>query len=168
MKKIVAAIDLSDITPKVIETAAQLALISGAKLYLIHAEAPEITPDMELEGVATPGVTTGLVFPQGAASLFHEHVDQKTKELFPEMENIKKDLENKGISVENVLLYNGDVADRILGKTCELDANLVVIGARRHSFLHKLFFEELGINFIAKCPCPVVVVPESCKNKGLF
>ena len=168
MKKIVAAVDLSEITPRVIETASQLALVSGAKLYLIHAEVPEITPDMELEGVTAPGMTTGIVFPQGSASLFHEQRVQKMKELFPEMENIKKDLEEKGIEVENVLLYDGDVADRVLSKTCELEADLVVIGARRHSFLHKLFFEELGINFIAKCPCPVVVVPENCKSKGLF
>lgn len=165
MKKIVAAVDLSDITPKVIETASQLALVSGAKLYLIHAEVPELSPDVELSGMS-PSVAGGLIFPQNQPPVIPKK--QQEKKFFPEMESIRKKLEHEGIDVENVLLYDGDVAGRILLKAADIDADLIVIGARRHSFLHKLFFEELGMNFIAKCPCPVVVVPESCQKKVLF
>ena len=166
MKKIVAAVDLSDITPKVIETASQLALVSGAKLYLIHAEAPEITTEVEFNNMS-PSVAGGVIFSQTPPPVIPVKKQQE-KKVFPELENIRKKLENEGIDVENVLLYDGDVAGRILRKASDIDADLIVIGARRHSFLHKLFFEELGMNFVAKCPCPVVVVPESCKKKAIF
>ncbi|OGV39376.1 MAG: hypothetical protein A2020_09120 [Lentisphaerae bacterium GWF2_45_14] len=165
MKKIIAAVDLSDITPKVIETASRLASLSGAKLYLIHAEIPEISPNLELNSIS-PSVAGGLIFPQGVPPVVPANREEE-KRYFPELESIRKKLEREGLNVENVLLYNGDIGGLILKKASDIDADLIVIGARKHSFLHKLFFEELGINFISKCPCPVVVVPENCQKRAI-
>lgn len=147
MKNVLAAIDFSDVTAKVITIAAEIAQSFSSKLWLIHVAAPE--PDFV-------GYDTGPACERDwrAKVLRKEHKYIQEKAL---------ELEASGIDV-TPLLIQGATTETILSKASQLHADLIVIGSHGHSSLYKTLVGSVSEGIIRQASCPVVVVPAKNNN----
>lgn len=142
MKNILAAIDFSDVTPKVIAKAAEMAQSFACKLWLIHIAAPD--PDFV-------GYGTG---PQCER-------DWRAKILREEHRYIQDQalqLDQSGIDVTPLLIQGATVAT-IIEESSRLDADLIVIGSHGHGSVYKTLVGSVSEGVIRKADCPVLIVP---------
>jgi nucleotide-binding universal stress UspA family protein len=159
MRKIIAAVDFSAVTEKVIEKAVEFAKKFGAKLYIVHIEPPEFNEtDINVSSQNIGSGASGLGISdttQPALTRFKDNGQTAKTRL----DQIRKKLVDDGVEGEHILL-DGNVEKGILNEARELDADMIVIGSHKHSTFYRLFFGEIGPTLVAKSPCPVLVVPE--------
>lgn len=150
MKNILAPIDFSDVSEKVVFQAAELARKFSCKLWLLHV----VTPDPGFIGY-TDGYTDGYtVEPHEernwrALKLRSEHRYIQEKALF---------LEKEGIKV-TPLLVEGHTVDTILNKIDKLDIDMVVMGTHGHGKLYTLIVGSVSNGVLQKAKVPVMFVP---------
>ena len=142
MDNILVAIDFSDITPVVVNKAAEIAKCFSSKLWLIHVAAPN--PDFV-------GYSTG---PQSkrdwrAKTLREEHRYIQDKAL---------ELEQSGIMVTPLLLQ-GATVETILQEAAKLNAEMIVIGSHGRGALYQALLGSVSTGIIRKASCPVLIVP---------
>jgi nucleotide-binding universal stress UspA family protein len=139
---ILAAIDFSDITPTVIDKAAEIANCFACKLWIIHIAAPD--PDFV-------GYGTG---PQCER-------DWKAKTLRKEHRYIQDkalELEQNGIDV-TPLLVQGATVETILQEATKLKADMIVLGSHGHGAVYRTLVGSVSEGLIHKASCPVLIVP---------
>jgi nucleotide-binding universal stress UspA family protein len=147
LNNILAAIDFSDVTLKVVDKAAKIAGCCGGKLWLIHVAAPD--PDFV-------GYGTG---PQ------HER-DWRAKTLREEHRYIQDtalQLEQSGINV-TPLLVQGATVETILDQAHKLNADMIVIGSHGHSAWYKNLVGSVSEAIIRQAWCPVLIVPAKTED----
>ena len=142
MDNILAAIDFSDLTPTVVDKAAEIAKCFSSKLWLIHIAAPD--PDFV-------GYGTG---PQSkrdwrAKTLREEHRYIQVRAL---------ELEQSGINV-TPLLIQGATIETILQEAAKLNADLIVIGSHGHGAVYKALVGSVSEGIIRQASCPVLIIP---------
>jgi len=147
MNNILAAIDFSDISPAVIDRAAQIARCFSSQLWLIHVAAPN--PDFI-------GYGTG---PQSerdwrAKTLRTEHKYLQDRAL---------ELEQSGIKV-TPLLIQGTTVETILQKAAKLNADMIIIGSHGHGALYKALLGSVSEGIIRQAFCPVLIVPAKTQS----
>ena len=139
---ILAAVDFSPVSDRVLEIAAEIAQGTSAPLTVLHAAAPE--PDFV-------GYEVG---PQ--------HVrDQRASELRDEhhkLAEIGDDLRARGIDVK-VQLHSGATVETVLEAAEHAGADLIVVGAHRRGRAAKLLLGSVSEGLLRKAHCPVLVVP---------
>lgn len=147
MNNILAAIDFSDITPIVVEKAAEIAKRFSSKLWLIHIAAPD--PDFV-------GYSTGPQCERDwkAKTLKKEHQYLHDKAL---------ELELNGINV-TPLLVQGATIKTILQEAAKLSAEMIVIGSHGHGAIYKTIVGSVSEGVIHKALCPVLIVPARIKG----
>ena len=142
MENIVAAIDFSEMTPTVVERAAEIARSFGSQLWLLHIAAPE--PEFV-------GYGTG---PQSKR-------DWRAKTLREEhryLQGQARELSQSGIKV-TALLLQGETVATILREAAKLKAEMIVVGSHGHGALHKAILGSVSEGIIQKASCPVLIVP---------
>ena len=142
MKNILAAIDFSDISPLIIDKAAEISQCFASKLWLIHVAAPD--PDFI-------GYGTG---PQSerdwrAKTLREEHRYLQDRAL---------ELDRQGIDV-TPLLIQGATTKTIIQESLKLKADMIVIGSHGHNTLYKALVGSVSEGVIGKASCPVLLIP---------
>ena len=142
MKTILALVDFSDITERVVSTAADTAKAFAATLYLVHVAAP----DPEFIG-----------YDVGPQTVRKSVADQFSKEhrAFQAME---ARLKGEGVVV-HALLVQGPTLEKIFQEIKRLSVDLVVMGSHGHSSLHNLLVGSVTEGVLRQSPCPVLVVP---------
>jgi len=105
LKKILVAVDLEDATELVLATAMMLGRAFDSNLLLLHV-LPEVLPDE-----------------------WAEELDQES--LAGHLDEMKRGIEEQGVSVDEVALLNGKASYRICQYAEQKSANLIVIGASR-------------------------------------
>lgn len=142
MKKIIAAIDFSDVTNRVIVKAVELKKAFNAELYIIHSEPPE-----------------NFVPTEDIPYDYMTEIIQKTEETDRRyLMEIKDNLAKENIECHSMLI-DGPVADTVLEEAEEFDADLIVIGTHEHGRLYHALFGSVRESILHKAPCPVLVVP---------
>lgn len=145
MKNILAAVDFSDATPGVLETAGQMAKAFGAGLTVIHVVEPE--PSYTAYGF-TPDE-----FP--AMHAFQEEARRRAQQRLDEtVASIKEDAPDaKGLIAEGSPLH------------CMLDhveknaIDLVIVGAHGHGALASILLGSVAEGMVRKAKVPTLVVP---------
>lgn len=143
MKTIVALIDFSDVTDKVLEQAEKSALQSGARVILMHVVPKE--PTVVDFGIASP---TFLEPPSGA-SIKADH---------EKLMDCQALLKSAGVEAMVEQIVDGGV-DRILEDCRRWDAELIILGSHHHSSLYNLFIGSFTKDVSKRAHCPVLVVP---------
>lgn len=138
--KIVALVDFSDVTRKVIDFAASQAKTNGASLIILHVE------------------------PESGEKLYHkidqEERSRRAKMLWFEHSDLAakaKELRELGVDVKP-LLIEGPELKVILREVDELKPDLLVIGHHHHSAWFKLFNESVGEQLIENVTCPITLI----------
>ncbi len=142
MKKILAAIDFSDATSKVLSTAAGLATALDADVLVLHV-AP---PDPDFIGFE---VGPDVVREYRAHELREEH-----RELLKHVEELR----GEGLRVHG-LLIEGPTAKMILERAEKFDAAFLVLGSHGHGMLKAAIMGSAVEAVIHKSRRPVIVVP---------
>lgn len=145
MKTILTAIDLSPITPKVVEGAAKLATSLKAKLILLAV----------LEPVAAY-VPVGAAMDVITAPMPVEPPDLAgVKER---LEAIAEPLRAAGLEVETRATISIP-QEEILDQAKETGADLLVLGSHGHGALYHLFSGSVVTSVLKKATIPVTVIP---------
>lgn len=142
MKRILVALDFSEVTTKVIEQAKLLTKTFNAELCLVHAD---------------------YLLPYLGAHQYDQHLameayESQKKRNKDELANLQKQLELEGIKAE-IILHEGDVDDSIIQEAQKFEADLIILGTHKHGKLYHLFFGNISENIIQKSNCPVMVIP---------
>lgn len=148
MKTIVALIDFSDVTAKVLEQARKSAQLSSARVILMHLVPKEpVVVDLGL-------VSPVILQPPSAETINADH--QKLLAY-------RDSLARLGIDVVVEQIVEGGV-DKILEDSRRWDAELIVVGSHHHSPLYNLFIGSFTKDVAKRAHCPVLVVPADAEN----
>ena len=146
MKRVLAAIDFSDVTNAVLDAAAALVKLSGGSLCVLHTEPPD--PDFV-------GYEVG---PQSV----RDSVAQGIKEDAHHLEAIRRRLIGAGVDPK-CLLFHGPTVEKILEESGRFKADVIVIGSHEHGAFHHLLHGSVVDSLLTRAPCPVLVVPAGAK-----
>ena len=144
MKTIVAALDFSDATPRVLDQAVGLARAFGAELHLLHTVdpgpdyaiygfGPVEFPDADITERAREASDKRLADLAAAAGLDEAKVHTATLSAMP--------------------------AEGILGYARDHAADLIVLGAHGHGVLTSMFVGSVAQGVVRRAEFPTMVVP---------
>ena len=143
MKTIVALVDFSDVTPRVIEQTQKMAKAFDAQVVVLHVVPKE--PVVLGIGVAAPVV---LAIPS----------EEAIQADYARLTGIRDALAQSGVSATVQQLREGD-ADRLLEESARLHADLLVLGSHHHGALYNWFIGSYTSDVLKSAHCPVLVVP---------
>ena len=139
---ILACLDLSPISNRVVDEAVKLATGLGEELTLLHVGAPD--PDFVGYDVGPNTVRDAV-----AHELRAEH---------RELENWRQLAQGAGASAR-ALMIQGPTLEKLLSQVERLAPRLVVVGSHGHSVLRDLVAGSTVQGLMKNSPVPVVVVP---------
>ena len=143
MKNVLAAVDFSAVSERVLEHAAALARAESARLWLVHVAAP----DPEFVGLA---VGPQHVRDHRAAELRKEH-----RELQQRAERLRA----SGIEA-TALLVQGQTVEVLLAEADRLAADVIVIGSHGRGALHRALVGSACEGVLRRTTRPTLVVPD--------
>jgi nucleotide-binding universal stress UspA family protein len=143
MKRILAAVDFSDLSTPVIETAAELAIAFGSEIRIVHVEAP----------------APAFIGSEMSPPVLSEQHTEEVERIHEDLKSMIAYLEKKGISAEYKYLQ-GPVVELINEQSKEFNADLVLVGAHSHGILYRAFIGSISSGVVKTCRRPVLVIPE--------
>lgn len=148
MKTLLVSVDFSAATRAVVETAAELAQASRARLILHHSVMPPVV-------TAEFGV---------GAELMQETLDVLEKGARRQLAHLEDELTARGLNTETALTH-GMAAALILEQAARVEADLIVLGSHGHTALYDLIVGGTTHAVLRKARCPVVVVPPGASRQ---
>lgn len=142
MKNFLVPIDLSAVTPTILEKAAELAAPVGAKIWLLHVAAPD--PDFV-------GFKVG-------PSYIREHRADILRQEHKDLQAIAQQMDEKGITVE-ALMVQGPTTGTIMEMADKLDADLILMGSHGKGALFRAFVGSVSEQVLRESKIPVLIVP---------
>lgn len=147
MSAIIASVDFSDSTPKVIREAVALARMSDLPLVLCHVVEPTpqfVGGDATFEAVQIP-------MPQ---------------DLTPSQKQLEKIAEEtrEQYAKTNCTLLSGLAVEEILALAKASSASYLVLGSHGRGALYHLFAGSVVTGVLKKATCPVLVTPPERKQ----
>jgi nucleotide-binding universal stress UspA family protein len=145
MKTILAAVDFSQITQKVVDGASLFAEAMQAKLVLLNVWEP-IASYMPV-GAAMDVITAPVPVEPPDLNLVKERLEQ-----------LAAPLRNKGLTVET-LVSTALPVEEILNQSKLLVASIIILGSHGHGALFQLFSGSVVTSVLHKSTIPVTVIP---------
>lgn len=142
MKVLLAAVDFSDASPRIVERAAEFARVFGARLVLLHV----------VEPVAS-------YVPVGAAMDVIETAPPPVME--EDLAAQQEHLNRLAAGIENVdtVAIIGLAADEIVTQAERHGAGMILLGSHGHGALYHLFAGSVVTGVLKRSKIPVLVVP---------
>lgn len=157
VKRILVAVDLSDVTSAMLETASLLAVQFGAKLYLVHvAKVPNT--------YVAHGGGAQFDFDPSYTILSRDEIAHQLREEHRELQEHGSRLEDEGVQVA-ALLLPGDPLVKILEEAGKLEVDLIVMGSHGHGAIYELLVGSVTEGVLRKARCPVLVVPSERESR---
>ena len=141
-KNIVVAVDFNDAVGKLLGYAEALALKFEAKIWVLHVA----DPDPDFVGYE-PG-------PQYIRDFRADELRDDHKKL-QEFSNIFLDKKIDSAA----LLIQGSTVETVLNEAKKLNADLLIVGNHKHSFLHNLLSESVSLELLKNGNIPLLTVP---------
>lgn len=145
MKKILAAVDFSNSTAGVVNTAAEMAKAFGAELHLLHVIEPKPT--------YTAYGFTPDEFP--AIQTFHQDTRVRAQETLDETAAKVATADFKPITH----LGDGSPLHVLAETVATIGADLVVLGSHGHGVVASLLLGSVAEGMVRKSLAPTLVVP---------
>lgn len=148
--KLVAAIDFSDITPRLLEQSTTLAKSLNAEIFLIHVAEPNpdhIAYDYDPATVYTVDSTE-------VRSSIAERFHQEHKTLQEYAENMRE----QGINC-TALMIQGVTVELILREAERLEADFIIAGTHGKGLISQLLLGSISEQLIKQASIPIHLVP---------
>lgn len=142
MKTVIAPVDFSPVSNRVVNAAIKLARLLKGRLVLLHV----VPPPLAIRD-ALPAVEDVALKSKSAG----READKKLADL-------KAAFQRKFEPIEVVRLTAPPVAG-IVEEAQKLEAEYIVIGAHGHSAVHDVIMGSVASGVMKKAVCPVLVVP---------
>lgn len=143
MKTIVALVDFSDSTSKVLNYTLKLASALGSQVILLHIVPPEI-----------PVAAYGAEVPPIPVAPSPETLrDNQTR-----LDDLLESLTRQGVSA-TALQSKGPISETALAEIARLNADLVIMGSHHHNALYRLFVGSMSADVLKHASYPVLVIP---------
>lgn len=143
MKTIVALVDLSDLTFKVLKQAHKLAKAFDSQVIILHVVPKE--PVM-----VDVGIVAQTILQDPSPELIQHHHAQLLE--------MRDSLVKFGVHT-TVQQLPGASVDRVLEETQKLQADLIILGSHHHSTIYNLLIGSVTEDVLKRAHCPVLVVP---------
>lgn len=147
MKKILAAVDFSDMAREAVARAATIALGTNAELVLLYV-APE-NPDY-------------IGFKSLNQNEREELADVLQKEHH-QLQEISHHLSEQGVNAKSMIIQ-GDVVDTILEEASKINAELIVMGSHGYTGLAHALLGSISEGVLRKTTRPLLIVPYDTKR----
>ncbi len=159
MRNIIAAVDLSAGSARLLEQAGELAKGLGATLWILHAtmaESSTLLPDLHIPDLY------GMTEVPMPLPVDIQHDRALTAEKFRRehawLNAASARLRARGVETISLLL-RGDAVAVVMAKAAELPADLIVIGSHGHGKVFELLVGSTCEAILRAASCPVLVVP---------
>jgi nucleotide-binding universal stress UspA family protein len=149
MQSILVPLDFSTMTEDVLEMARIFARIFRGEIHLIHVLRVD------------PSLTGYLPEP----SLVEEPVPVHCGKAFALLQEQVRHLHNAGYRCSSSL-YEGEIVEAILQKSRDMEADLIIVGARNKGKLQRFVLGSVSNGVLKRALCPVMVVPAETGPKG--
>jgi len=146
-KNILALLDFSEITDRIVKHAGEFTAFYDAKCWLIHVAAP----NPEFVGY---DVGPQYIRDHRAGVLFDEH---------RKLQSFKQQLVKEGVNCET-LLIQGQINSTILAEIKKLEIDMIVVGSHGRSKLYDLFVGSVCEYILRHATVPIVVIPSQTKE----
>ena len=143
MQTIVALVDFSDVTPRVLEQATKLTTAFHGRLILLHA-VPDQPSVVEL----------GLVSP----TIMREPSERKIEADYNSLLDLRDSLGQSGVQVLVQQLEHSSV-EKLLEQCQHLHADVIIMGSHHHGAFYQLVVGTFTSDVLKRATCPVLVVP---------
>jgi nucleotide-binding universal stress UspA family protein len=144
MTRLLAAVDLSDVTTAVVHEAELLATALAAPLTLLH--------------VAQPDPNEFVGYQAGPQSVIESRAHKLEVEQAT-LEKLAASLRYRGLEAE-ALLVEGPTAETILQEADRLDASMLILGSHGHGMLYHAFVGSVSAAVVKESRRPVLIVPD--------
>lgn len=157
-RKILVALDYSEISKQALNEAIVLAKETGAHLMILHVISasedgyPDTSALYRLD-IGYPDAEIYQEVMQRYAQQWQEFEEQSLKTL----QSFARDAELAGVDVD-IAQYFGEPKSTICAVARHLDADLIVIGRRGHSGLSELILGSVSNYVVHHAPCSVLTV----------
>ena len=142
MKTIVALVDFSDVTFRILKQTHLMAKAFGSRVILLHVVPPE--PVVLDFGIAPTLYRTPT--PETIAA-------EKEK-----MTQLQESLAKFGVEAAAVQMQGTTMVD-LLDECRRVGADLIIVGSHGHGAFYNLLVGSVTAEVLKKAPCPVLVVP---------
>ena len=142
MKTVLAPIDFSTATSRVLDAAVSLALATNGRIVLLHVvQPPLLTSDY---GLAMESF-------QEAIAISEKHSAKRLAELSEQLQS----------RIDEVITEqaSGAAIPEILEQAKKHQADYIVVGSHGHTAIYDLLVGSTTHGILRKAPCPVVIVP---------
>jgi nucleotide-binding universal stress UspA family protein len=151
MKRILALIDFSEVTPAVVKIGREMARAFNCELLLLHVA--------EFESEANEGEVREDPLQEMVSGRSHHR----------EMEILAMMMKKEGVSavtqIVRASLPRDSVTRKILQESTRLSPDLIVVGSHGHGRLYQLLAGSVADTVVRKATCPVVIVPSRKQEK---
>ncbi|MFW6303215.1 MAG: universal stress protein, partial [Candidatus Sumerlaeota bacterium] len=147
MKRILVAVDFSEVTDQLIAKALEIGRAFDSKILLIHTEPDE--PEFVGYGVG----------PQ----YIRDSVAKDMREDMRRLEDYRRRIEAEGLQAD-CRQIQGPTVEKVLQEAKDFKADLLIIGSHEHGAWHELLVGTMR-NLIHHSPCPVLVIPQHDEKK---
>jgi nucleotide-binding universal stress UspA family protein len=143
MKRILAAVDFSDLATLVIDYTLNIAKAFGSEVLVLHVEPP----------------APAFIGTEMSPPILAEQHTEEVGRIHNDLKSMIEFLNSKGIKASYEFLQ-GPIIDLITEKSKDFNADLVIIGAHSHGFLYRAFIGSISSGVLKVSSCPVMVIPE--------
>ena len=142
MKTIVALVDFSDMTFKLLKQAHQLASAFGSEVILLHVVSPDPV-------VVDFGMAPTVYRPPSPETIAAEG---------DRLSQLQESLEKFGVRTSTRQIQGTRVED-LIEECRRLGADLIIVGSHGHGAVYNLLVGSITSQVLKSAPCPVLVVP---------
>jgi universal stress protein A len=142
MKTILVPVDFSEVTPRVMETAAAFARDLKATIFLLHVVPPPVV-------MTAYGITKDHI---------PDFLGQEQEQARKELKIYREDLLAQGMEV-SALTVQGPPIESILLVAKEHEADMLVMGSHGHGAFYEFIVGSTTRGVLKGFPGPVVLVP---------
>jgi nucleotide-binding universal stress UspA family protein len=146
MKRIVAAIDFSDVTDTIVATAIELATALGGNVILFH-----VAPSVDPWGVTAFDMYTVAV----QSDTGYAEAEAMRREV--SLTRVREAVKAKGLDA-TIHVARGDTPQALCEELEALKPDMIVIGSHRHGVFHDMLLGGVCTRVVRKATCPVLVV----------
>jgi nucleotide-binding universal stress UspA family protein len=142
MKTIVALVDFSDVTFKVLKQAHTLAAAFGSQVVILHVVPPEPV-------VLDFGVAPTVMREPSAETVQAEGL---------RLQELEESLTKHGVQATSRQIH-GTTLDSLLEECDKSSPDLIIVGSHRHGAFYNLVVGSITAGVLKSAKCPVLVVP---------